>query len=182
MSVAFALCLLTLFALAGIGAPIALSMIVAAIVYLAVNGQDLSLAAEQNIQGLYDSFVLLAVPLFIVAANIMNAGTISERLLRFSVAIVGRYRGGLGQVNVVANLIFSGMSGSAVADAAGIGQIIIRLMTREDRYPPATRRRSPPPPRRSVRSSPHPSRWCSMRSFPTPPSATCFSAASCPAS
>ncbi len=136
MSLQFALCLLTLFALAGLGAPIALSMIVAAIVYLAANGQDLSLAAEQNIQGLYDSFVLLAVPLFIVAANIMNAGTISERLLQFCVAVVGRYRGGLGHVNVAANLIFSGMSGSAVADAAGIGQIIIRLMTRDGRYPP----------------------------------------------
>jgi TRAP-type transport system large permease protein len=136
MSLPFALCLLTLFVLAGLGAPIALSMIVAAIVYLAVHGQDLSLAAEQNIQGLYDSFVLLAVPLFIVAANIMNAGTISERLLQFCVAIVGRYRGGLGHVNVAANLIFSGMSGSAVADAAGIGQIIIRLMIRDGRYPP----------------------------------------------
>jgi TRAP-type transport system large permease protein len=66
----------------------------------------------------------------------MNAGTISERLLQFCVAVVGRYRGGLGHVNVAANLIFSGMSGSAVADAAGIGQIIIRLMTRDGRYPP----------------------------------------------
>ena len=136
MSAAFALCLLTLFIMAGIGAPIALSMIVAAIAYLAINGQDLSLAAEQNIQGLYDSFVLLAVPLFIAAANIMNAGTVSERLLEFCMAIVGRFRGGLGHVNVVANLIFSGMSGSAVADAAGIGQIIIRLMTRNGHYPP----------------------------------------------
>ncbi len=136
MSVAFILCLLTLFVMAGIGAPIALAMIVAAIAYLAAHGQDLSLAAEQNIQGLYDSFVLLAVPLFIVAANIMNAGTISERLLEFCMAIVGQFRGGLGHVNVVANLIFSGMSGSAVADAAGIGQIIIRLMTRDGHYSP----------------------------------------------
>jgi C4-dicarboxylate transporter DctQ subunit len=69
--------------------------------------------------GLYQSFILLAVPLFIVAANIMNAGTISDRLLQFCVAAVGRFRGGLGHVNVVASLIFSGMSGSAVADAAG---------------------------------------------------------------
>ena len=76
------LCLLALFVLAGIGAPIALSMIVSAIVYLAVHGQDLGLAAEQIIQGLYDSFMLLAVPLFIVAANIMNVGTISDRLLQ----------------------------------------------------------------------------------------------------
>jgi tripartite ATP-independent transporter DctM subunit len=136
MSAAFALCLLVLFFMAAIGAPIALSMIVAAIAYLALNGQDLGLAAEQNIQGLYDSFVLLAVPLFIVAANVMNAGTISERLLQFCVAVVGRLRGGLGHVNIVASMIFAGMSGSAVADAAGIGQIIIRMMTRNGRYPP----------------------------------------------
>lgn len=136
MSASFALCLLALFVLAAIGTPIALSMIVAAIVYLAINGQDLGLAGEQIIQGLYDSFVLLAVPLFIVAANIMNAGTISERLLNFCVAAVGRFRGGLGHVNVVASLIFSGMSGSAVADAAGIGKIIIEMMTRENRFPP----------------------------------------------
>ncbi|MFC6487820.1 TRAP transporter large permease [Nitratireductor sp. GCM10026969] len=135
MTTAFFLCLLALFALAAIGTPIALSMIVAAIVYLFVRGQDPGLAAEQIIQGLYDSFVLLAVPLFIVAANIMNAGTISERLLSFCVAVVGRFRGGLGHVNIVASLIFSGMSGSAVADAAGIGKIIIEMMTKS-RYAP----------------------------------------------
>ena len=87
------------------GAPIAHSIIVGAIAFLAVNGQDLALAAEQIIQGLYESFVLLAVPLFIVAANIMNAGTVSDRLLQFCVALVGRFRGGLGHVNVVASLI-----------------------------------------------------------------------------
>ncbi len=135
MSVAFLLCLLVLFVLAGIGTPIAHSMIVAAVVFLAVKGQDLGLAAEQIIQGLYDSFIILAVPLFIVAANIMNAGTISERLLRFCVALVGRFKGGLGHVNVVSSLIFSGMSGSAVADAAGIGKIIIEMMTKSGRYP-----------------------------------------------
>jgi tripartite ATP-independent transporter DctM subunit len=136
MSLAFSLCLLALFGLAAIGTPIALSMIVSAIVYLAMSGQDLGLAGEQMIQGLYNSFILLAVPLFIVAANIMNAGTISDRLLNFCVAGVGRFRGGLGQVNVVASLIFSGMSGSAVADAAGIGKIIIGMMTKDGRYPP----------------------------------------------
>ncbi|WP_445679790.1 TRAP transporter large permease [Radicibacter daui] len=135
MTLAFITCLLALFVLAAIGAPIALSMIVSAIVYLAVKGQDLGLAAEQIIQGLYDSFIILAVPLFIVAANIMNAGTISERLLGFCIAVVGRLRGGLGHVNVVASLIFSGMSGSAVADAAGIGKIIIEMMRKEGRYP-----------------------------------------------
>ncbi len=108
MSVAFLVCLAILFGLSAIGAPIALAMIAAAVGYLAMVGQDLALASEQILQGLYNSFILLAVPLFIVAANIMNAGTISDRLLNFCVAAVGRFRGGLGHVNVVASLIFSG--------------------------------------------------------------------------
>ncbi|MCK6453066.1 MAG: TRAP transporter large permease [Alphaproteobacteria bacterium] len=136
MSGSFAVALVVLFGLAAIGTPIALGMIVAAVAYLAVKGQNLGLAAEQIIQGLYDSFVILAVPLFIAAANVMNAGTISERLLGFCTALVGRFRGGLGHVNVVASIIFSGMSGSAVADAAGIGKIIIGMMTRDGRYSP----------------------------------------------
>ncbi|HQX58206.1 MAG: TRAP transporter large permease [Rhodoferax sp.] len=134
MSLAFALCLLVLFALAAIGTPIAHSIILGALVYLVLKGQDMGIAAEQIVYGLYDSFVLLAVPLFIVAANIMNAGAISDRLLNFCVALVGRFRGGLGHVNVVASLIFSGMSGSAVADAAGIGKVIIEMMTKDGRY------------------------------------------------
>ena len=136
MSSAFLLCLAVLFALAAIGAPIALAMIVGAGVYLAVRGHDPGLVSEQIIQGLYESFILLAVPLFIVAANIMNAGTISDRLLKFCVAVVGRFRGGLGYVNVVASVIFSGMSGSAIADAAGIGKIVIEMMTKNGRYTP----------------------------------------------
>ncbi|PHQ97928.1 MAG: permease [Marinosulfonomonas sp.] len=135
MSAAFLICIAILFGLSAFGAPIALAMIVAAVSYLGMTGQDLALASEQIMQGLYNSFILLAVPLFIVAANIMNAGTISDRLLNFCVAAVGRFRGGLGHVNVVASLIFSGMSGSAIADAAGIGKIIIQMMTKDGRYP-----------------------------------------------
>ncbi|MCB1433141.1 MAG: TRAP transporter large permease, partial [Alphaproteobacteria bacterium] len=135
MSFAFAICLLTVLIMAGMGAPVSLAMIIGAIAYVAMRGQDLALPAEQLIQGLYDGFVLLAVPLFIVAANIMNAGTISERLLNFVVAMVGRFRGGLGHVNIVASLIFAGMSGSAVADAAGIGKLIIEMMRKNGRYP-----------------------------------------------
>ncbi|MGL4294330.1 MAG: TRAP transporter large permease subunit, partial [Aestuariivirga sp.] len=104
MSTALTLCLIAMVFLATIGAPISLAMIVSAIVYLAVKGQDLGLAAEQIIQGLYDSFVLLAIPLFIVAANFMNAGTISDRLTHFCLALVGRMRGGLGHVNVVTSI------------------------------------------------------------------------------
>jgi tripartite ATP-independent transporter DctM subunit len=134
VSIAFTLCLLTLFLLAAIGMPIAHATIVGSIVYLAVKGQDLGIAGEQIIYGVYDSFVLLAVPLFIVAANFMNAGSISERLMRFCVALVGRFKGGLGYVNVLSSLIFSGMSGSAVADAAGIGKVDIDMMIKSGQY------------------------------------------------
>jgi tripartite ATP-independent transporter DctM subunit len=129
-------CIVVLFGLAGIGAPVALSMIASSILYLLLKGQDIGLAAEQMIQGLYDSFLLLAIPLFVIAANIMNAGTISERLLQWCLALVGRFRGGLGHVNVVANMIFAGMSGSAVADAVGLGKIIIDMMRKDNRYSP----------------------------------------------
>ena len=134
MTLEFALCLFTLFFLAGIGLPVAYAILVSAFVYLGVNGQGVGIAGKVLMDGLYQSFILLAVPLFIVAANIMNAGTISERLLQFCVAAVGRFRGGLGHVNIVASLIFSGMSGSAVADAAGIGKIIIGMMTKSGHY------------------------------------------------
>lgn len=136
MSFEFTMCLVMVFTLAAIGAPVAISMITGAIFYLILSGQDVALAGEQILQGVYNSFILLAVPLFIVAANIMNAGSISDRLLKFCVAIVGHLRGGLGHVNIVSSLIFSGMSGSAVADAAGIGKVIIRMMTKDGRYQP----------------------------------------------
>jgi len=122
-------------ALGAIGMPIGFAMIVAGIAYLFAAGRDVGLAGEQMLNQLYNSFVLLAVPLFIFAANVMNAGTISDRLLAFCLAIVGRLRGGLAHVNVVASLIFSGMSGSALADAAGIGRVLIDMMSRDGRYP-----------------------------------------------
>lgn len=135
MSWELLLCMGTLLALAGIGTPIGYAILTASIVWLAASGAGIGTAGKVLMDGLYNSFVLLAVPLFIVAAGIMNAGTISDRLLAFCTALVGRFRGGLGHVNVVASLIFSGMSGSAVADAAGIGRIVIDMMTREGRYP-----------------------------------------------
>ncbi len=136
MSLELSLMLITLFGLAGIGTPVGYAIIISCLVYLGLGGFDIALAGEKIIQGLFGNFILLAVPLFIVAANIMNAGTISDRLLNFCVAVVGRFKGGLGHVNVVASLIFSGMSGSAVADAAGIGKIIIQMMTKDGRYTP----------------------------------------------
>jgi TRAP-type transport system large permease protein len=136
MSNAFMLALFMLAFMAAIGAPIALSMVVSAIAYLLVSGQNLSLASEQFIQAVYDSTLLLAVPLFIVAANIMNVGAISDRLLEFCKAMVGRFKGGMAQVDILVSLIFSGMSGSAVADAAGVGQVTIRMMLKTGHYTP----------------------------------------------
>ena len=125
----------TLFVLAGIGVPIAYAIIVAAIAYMLSTGSSVGIVGKTLVDGIYGSFLLLAVPLFIIASNIMNAGSISDRLLSFCVATVGRFKGGLGHVNVMASLIFSGMSGSAVADAAGIGKIIIDMMRKDGRFP-----------------------------------------------
>jgi TRAP-type transport system large permease protein len=134
MSAEFLLCLVTLLGMAAMGAPIAYAILIASLAYLAAAGQSIGVSGKVLMDGLYQSFILLAVPLFIVAANIMNAGTVSDRLLQFCIAIVGRFRGGLGHVNVMASLVFSGMSGSAVADAAGIGKLIIGMMVKSGHY------------------------------------------------
>ncbi|MEO8525499.1 MAG: TRAP transporter large permease [Caldimonas sp.] len=133
----FTMCVIVLVALAAIGLPIALSMIAASIFYLLAAGLDPGTAAEQILNGLYNSYVLLAVPLFILAADLMNTGSLTDRLLKFCLVLVGRFRGGLGHVNIVANIIFAGMSGSAIADAVGIGRIIIGMMARDGKYPVA---------------------------------------------
>jgi tripartite ATP-independent transporter DctM subunit len=83
------------------------------------------------------SQLLLAIPLFILAAEFMNTGSIMDRLLHFCNAIVGRFRGGLAQVNVVQSVIFASMSGSALADAAASGKIMQSMMTRDGKYPAA---------------------------------------------
>jgi C4-dicarboxylate transporter DctM subunit len=114
--------------------PIGFSMLVAGVAYLSVKGQDLGLVAEQVSNGLYNSYVLLAVPLFVFAANIMNAGTVSERIFDFCRILVGRMRGGLAQVDILVSVIFSGMSGSAIADAAGPGLVTIKQMLKKPEY------------------------------------------------
>jgi tripartite ATP-independent transporter DctM subunit len=131
----FAICIIAITALAALGLPIGHSMIVASILYLFLAGLDPGTVAEQLLNGLFNSYVLLAVPLFIFAADLMNIGSLTDRLLSFCLVLVGRFRGGLGHVNVVANVIFAGMSGSAIADAVGIGRIIIGMMTKGGKYP-----------------------------------------------
>lgn len=131
----FALTLWSLIGLTLLGLPIGHAMIGASILYLYLAGQDMGLAAEQLLNGLYNSYVLLAVPLFLFAAELMNIGSMSDRLLRFCNALVGRFRGGLGHVAVVQGVIFGGISGSAIADVAGVGRIVIDMMTRNNKYP-----------------------------------------------
>ncbi len=133
----FAICIISISILAALGLPIGHAMIVSSILYLLLAGLDLGTAAEQLLNGLFNSYVLLAVPLFILAADLMNIGSLTDRLLQFCLVLVGRFRGGLGHVNVVANMIFAGMSGSAIADAVGIGRIIIGMMTKGGKYPVA---------------------------------------------
>ena len=114
--------------------PIGFSMLVSGFAYLLIKKQDLGLVAEQVGNGLYNSYVLLAVPLFVFAANTMNAGTVSERIFDFCRILVGRMRGGLAQVDILVSVIFSGMSGSAIADAAGPGLVTIRQMLKKPEY------------------------------------------------
>jgi C4-dicarboxylate transporter DctM subunit len=137
MSLAFSLALIAITLLAFMGLPMGLSMICGSILYLLVRGQDMGIAAEQFLNGMYSNYIMLAVPLFILAAEIMNTGTLSERLLKWCDALVGRFRGGLAQVNVLQSIVFAGMSGSAIADAAGSGKMMQFMMTKDGKYPPS---------------------------------------------
>lgn len=136
MSLAFGLLLAVLAAALLLRVPVGFGMLAAAIAYLLASGQDLALVAEQVLNGLYNSYVLLAVPLFILAANLMNAGTVSERLFDTCRLFVGRLRGGLAQIDILVSVVFSGMSGSAIADAAGPGLVTIRQMLKKPEYAP----------------------------------------------
>ena len=112
------------------GMPIGHAMLMAGIVYLLLTGQDLAIVATQSLNGMFSSFVLMSVPLFILSADIMNASKITDKLFEFANLLVGRLRGGLAHVNVVASVIFSGMSGSALADAAGPGKLEVDMMVK----------------------------------------------------
>jgi tripartite ATP-independent transporter DctM subunit len=108
--------------------PIAFGLISNAIIYFLLSGRDIGLAAEAMVSNLYVKFIIIAVPLFIFTANVMNTGKVTDLLFEFAMGLVGRLRGGMGHVNVVASFIFSGMTGSAVADASGLGMMEIEAM------------------------------------------------------
>lgn len=133
----FSISVVAITALAFLGLPVGHAMIAGSILYLFLAGQDMGTAAEQLLNGMYTNYVILAVPLFILAAELMNIGSMTERLLKFCDALVGRFHGGLAQVNIVQSVIFAGMSGSAIADAAGTGKMMQNMMTAGGRYTPA---------------------------------------------
>ena len=137
VSLAFTLALGLITFLAFFGLPMGLAMISGSILYLLMRGQDMGIAAEQFLNGMYSNYIMLAVPLFILAAEIMNSGSLSDRLLKWCDALVGRFRGGLAQVNVLQSIVFAGMSGSAVADAAGSGKMMQHMMTKDGKYTPS---------------------------------------------
>jgi tripartite ATP-independent transporter DctM subunit len=111
--------------------PIPMGLMAACIFYFLINGDDVKMVAQQTLKTYYTSYTIIAVPLFIFAANVMNSGQITDKVFGFAKGFVGRFRGGLGHVNVLASLIFSGMTGSALADASGLGKMEIDSMRQE---------------------------------------------------
>ncbi len=110
------------------GVPVAVAMAGASLLFIAVSGSVPDIVVAQRMIAGIESFPLLAVPFFILAGNLMNIAGITGRIYNFAVALVGWMRGGLGQVNIIGSVIFSGMSGTAIADAAGLGSIEIKAM------------------------------------------------------
>lgn len=118
---------LTLAILFSLGMPVVFSLIISSLIYLLLAGIDPRIVIQKIVMG-PDSFVLLAVPFFILAAQIMNSTGITRRIFRFASTIVGHFPGGLAHVNIVDSMIFAGMSGSAIADASGAGLMEIEAM------------------------------------------------------
>lgn len=119
----------------GAGIPVAIAMAGASLIYVLAEGNPPPFVVIHRMVSGIDSFPLLAVPFFILAGNLMNVGGITTRIYNFALSLVGWAKGGLGHVNIVGSVVFAGMSGTAVADAAGLGTIEIKAM-REHGYEP----------------------------------------------
>ncbi len=117
------------------GFPVVFAVLIPAITYVMIEDLPFSLLASRVTYAL-DSFPLVAVPIFIFVGNLMNLAGITERIFRFADVLVGRIHGGLAQVNIVASLIFSGISGAALADVGGLGRVEIKAMNERGFDPP----------------------------------------------
>src|SRR5580765_900190 len=121
--------LLTVFlVLMVVGIPVAIAMAGSSLIYLWLSGASPPMVVVHRMISGIDSFPLLAVPFFILAGNLMNNAGITNRIYNFALALVGWMKGGLGHVNIIGSVIFAGMSGTAIADAAGLGTIEIKAM------------------------------------------------------
>ena len=125
------LCILAM--LLGLGMPLFFAMGTASMVYFLAAGIDIALMA-QRMTAAVDSFLILAIPFFYLAGELMNACKLTDRIVAMSKAFVGHIHGGLAQVNIFASMIFSGMSGSATADTTALGSVLIPAMKKEG-YP-----------------------------------------------
>lgn len=134
MSIPFILMIIVMVLTFLIRVPLGYGLLSAGIVYLLASHADLVLVAQSITSQMYSQFVLIAVPLFIFAAQVMNDSTITDRMFAFANTVVGRLYGATAQVNVISAVLFSGMSGSAIADVAGIGVMGVRAMEK-DGYP-----------------------------------------------
>jgi tripartite ATP-independent transporter DctM subunit len=126
--VAVAVWLATFLIIFACGYPVAFGMFISAVLYLLIAGVDLSTVMNTMVIQYENQFILMAVPLFIFTAKVMNAGKLTDRLFDFAKVLVGPLRGGLGHVNIVSSIIFAGMSGSEIADVAGLGTVEIKAM------------------------------------------------------
>jgi len=122
------LMLVVLFILLIIGVPVAIALAGSSLLYVLVSGEVPDFVVIHRMVNGVDSFPLLAIPFFILAGNLMNSAGITNRIFAFATACIGWLRGGLGHVNIIASVLFAGMSGAAVADAGGLGTIEIKAM------------------------------------------------------
>ncbi len=123
--------LILLFAFFMLKVPIAFSLIGSSTLYFLITGMDIGLVAEKMISQLYFNYIIIAVPLFIFTANVLNSSKVSDYMFGFCKAMIGKRKGALAYVNVLISLIFSGMTGSSFADASGIGKIEVAAMQKD---------------------------------------------------
>ncbi|BAL01596.1 putative transporter [Oscillibacter valericigenes Sjm18-20] len=113
-----------------VGVPVAFSMALASAGYMIAMGTDLSMVVQRMVSGA-DSFTMLAIPFFFMAGELMNISGVTDKIIRLAKVLVGHFKGGLAQVNIVASVFFAGVSGSATADTAALGSALIPAMVKE---------------------------------------------------
>lgn len=123
--------IVVMLALFALRVPVAFSLGLAAVAYMVMSGDVSLLVIPQRMINSLDSFPLMAIPFFVLTGRLMNSCGATEHVFSFANSLVGRFRGGLGHVNVFANMIMAGMSGSAVADASGLGVVLIEAMQKQ---------------------------------------------------